>query len=447
MSTKEKQRHLISTPAEENIPCELELLKAQYQSNPGGILLVNKEMKMISFNKEFIAMWGIPPELQNSRDDEKNRQYILDKLENPQDFITKVNELYQNQQHCSTDEIRLKDQRTFLRHTYPIYDSQNTYLGRVWYFLDITQLKQAHHTLEKQQIILQTVLENVQTGIITFGSDGRITLMNQQARDLYDIRQDQPLPTSLKHVDHFTVQDTQADSRQPDLLTQVLYGQTFQNLEMEMHGPEARRTVLLSGQAIHDKEDNIQGGIISLHEITDLRFMQEKLLHIAYHDALTGLPNRRLFHDLLEQSLKQALRDNLLVGVLFLDIDNFKSVNDTLGHAEGDTLLRNVGQVLETTLRDSDILCRWGGDEFIIALPSCQDKTGIIGVAEKLRETVVKYIESHPLNYKVSISIGIAIAPLHAKEPDLLIRNADMAMYLAKKNGKNRCELFSASTL
>ncbi len=447
MSTKEKQRHLTSTPAEENISCELELLKAQYQSNPGGILLVNKEMKMISFNKEFIAMWGIPPELQNSRDDEKNRQYILDKLENPQDFITKVNELYQNQQHRSTDEIRLKDQRTFLRHTYPIYDSQNTYLGRVWYFLDITQLKQAHSALEKQQSILQTVLENVQTGIITFGSDGRITLMNQQARDLYNIRQDQPLPTSLKHVDHFTVQNTQTDSRQPDLLAQVLYGQTFQNLEMEIHGPEDRRTVLLSGQAIHDKEDNIQGGIISLHEITDLRFMQEKLLHIAYHDALTGLPNRRLFHDLLEQSLKQALRDNLLVGVLFLDIDNFKSVNDTLGHAEGDTLLRNVGQVLETTLRDSDILCRWGGDEFIIALPSCQDKTGIVGVAEKLRETVVKYIESHPLNYKVSISIGIAIAPLHAKEPDLLIRNADMAMYLAKKNGKNRCELFSASTL
>ena len=138
---------------------------------------------------------------------------------------------------------------------------------------------------------------------------------------------------------------------------------------------------------VHDKVDKL-GAVISLHDITDLTKAKEQLKFMAYHDALTGLPNRRLFHDLLLQNLKQAARNNQKVGVLFLDMDNFKSVNDTHGHLAGDKLLIEVGKTLESCLRESDILCRWGGDEFVIGILENHEDEEILKVAQKICQTV-----------------------------------------------------------
>ncbi len=419
------------------------ILEAQYQNNPGGILLVSESMKMLSFNREFVNMWGIPPDVQASRDEKASLQTILNQLEDPQGFIAKVEHLYRNRHETSTDEVRLKDSRTFYRHTYPIYD-RASYLARVWYFLDITPLKHAQHQLEKQQIFQNSILEHVQDGIIACDEQGKIVLVNRAGRDLYNIKSDSKVFETFAKIDHYQRDGITPLPHYDEPLVKALVGGNLQNDEIVFIGEEEKKhTLRVNGQVMSDGEGYKIGAVISLHDITDLRAAEEKLRFFAYHDELTGLPNRRLFHDLLLQILKQAYRNELFVGVLFLDLDNFKAVNDQYGHQAGDQLLIKVSNTLKSCLRDSDILCRWGGDEFIIGLPSSKNGEGVVNVAEKICGAVQRCIDEESEEFHVSVSIGIAISPTHGNDPDRLIRNADIAMYRAKRAGKNRCELFS----
>lgn len=419
------------------------ILEAQYQNNPGGILLVNESMEMLSFNREFVNIWGIPAEVQEARDEKASLQAILNQLADPQGFIAKVEYLYKNRHETSTDEIRLKDGRTLYRHTYPIYN-RGAYLARVWYFLDITPLKQAQHQLEKQQIFQNSILEHVQDGIIACDEKGDISLINRAGRDLYNIKSDSRVFETFAKVDHYQSDGTTPLPRYEEPLVKALVGRDLENDEIVFVGKEEKKqTLRVNGQVMSDGDGNKIGAVISLHNITDLREAQKKLQYFAYHDELTGLPNRRLFHDLLLQILKQAYRNELYVGVLFLDLDNFKAVNDQYGHHTGDQLLLKVSETLKSCLRDSDILCRWGGDEFIIGLPSSKNGEGVVNVAEKICRSVLRCVKEENEDFKVSVSIGIAISPDHGKDPDRLIRNADIAMYRAKRAGKNRCELFS----
>lgn len=419
------------------------VLEAQYQKNPGGILLVSGDMEMLSFNQEFINIWEIPFEVQESRDEKASLQSVLDKLANPEEFIARVEYLYKNPRESSTDEVQLKDGRILYRHTYPIY-SQAAYLGRVWYFLDITSLKQAQHQLEKQQIFQQAILEHIQDGIVATNEKGEISLVNRASRKLYGIEEATVSPQFCGDKNYYRTDGVTPLSPSEEPLNKVLVGKSLENDEIVfIDGQLREHTLRVNGQAMYDSAGKKIGAFISMHDITDLRAAEEKLRYFAYHDQLTGLPNRRLFHDLLEQTLKQAHRHDFFVGVLFLDLDNFKAVNDQYGHHTGDQLLRDLACTLKNCLRDSDILCRWGGDEFIIGLPVSKDTSGIMNVAEKIGVEVLRCISEQDTNFKVSVSIGIAISPTHGAEPDLLIRNADIAMYRAKRSGKNRCELFS----
>ncbi|MDJ0621724.1 MAG: sensor domain-containing diguanylate cyclase [Desulfocapsaceae bacterium] len=419
------------------------VLEAQYQQNPGGILLVNGDMEMISFNQEFINIWEIPPEVQKSRDEKASLQSILGKLVKPEEFIARVEYLYKHPHESDTDEVQLKDGRTLYRHTYPIY-SQGEYLGRVWYFLDITTLKQAQHQLEKQQIFQQAILEHIQDGIVATNEKGEVSLANRASRRLYGIEETNLLTDLYTDRNYYHTDGITPLAPTEDPLKKVLVGKNLDNDEIVfIDGQRKEHTLRVNGQAMYDGDGQKIGAFISMHDITDLRAAEEKLRYFANHDQLTGLPNRRLFHDLLEQTLKQAHRHDFYVGVLFLDLDDFKAVNDQYGHHIGDQLLREVACTLKNCLRDSDILCRWGGDEFIIGLPASKDNAGIINVAEKICTEVLRCIKEQDKNFEVSVSIGISISPTHGMEPDLLIRNADIAMYRAKRSGKNKCELFS----
>jgi diguanylate cyclase (GGDEF)-like protein/PAS domain S-box-containing protein len=427
-----------------NSHCEhAAILEAQYQHNPGGILMVGSDMKMLSFNKEFVQIWGIPKDIQNSRNEEASLQCVLNKVSDPQDFIDKITSLYANHSEVSTDEVYLNDGRILYRHTYPIHKG-DTYLGRVWYFLDITLLKKAQLQIEKQQIFQKAIIENVQDGIIACNSEGKINLMNRASRLLYGYTKMNPLGMDIDELKQYKSDGVTPTTIQQGPLRQALNGQTIENQQIVVRNHHGiTHTLRVNGQTmVHDKADKL-GAVISLHDITDLNKAKEQLKFMAYHDALTGLPNRRLFHDLLLQNLKQASRNNQKVGVLFLDIDNFKSVNDTHGHLTGDKLLIEVGKTLESCLRESDILCRWGGDEFVIGILENHEDEEIFKVAEKICQTVLQQIKKKNSAFKVSVTIGISICPDHGEDPDLLIRNADVAMYHAKRMGKNRCEIFS----
>ncbi|PHR29930.1 MAG: hypothetical protein COA36_03525 [Desulfotalea sp.] len=419
------------------------ILEAQYQNNPGGILMVNDRMKMISFNNEFVKIWGVPKAVLAARDEEASLRSIQVKLLDADNFLAKVKALYNNRTKISTDEMRLKDGRILYRHTYPV-QSNGKYLGRVWYFLDITPLKKAQLQVEQQQIFQKAILDNIQDAIVACNSEGKIDLMNCAARALYNFTETNPIGKDIHQLVQFASDQVTPLIGQNNPLQKALSGETIENDEIIVTSQNGRQhTLRVNGQSIfHSSSDN-GGAVISLHDITDMNETERQLKFMAYHDDLTGLPNRRLFHDLLLQTLKQATRNKHKVGILFLDMDNFKLVNDQHGHDAGDALLIAVGKTLQSCLRKSDLLCRWGGDEFVMGLPESQGTDEIMTVAKKICTTVLDCIQTKNHIFNVSVTIGISISPGHGNDPDLLIRNADVAMYHAKKLGKNRCELFS----
>ncbi len=180
-----------------------------------------------------------------------------------------------------------------------------------------------------------------------------------------------------------------------------------------------------------------------IRDIRDRREAEARIQFLAHHDTLTGLPNRILLMDRLEFILASARRRDAMVGILFLDLDNFKTVNDSLGHASGDALLRLTASRIEGVLRSVDVVARLGGDEFLVVLPDLENEQSTVAVAEKLLAAVSEpvILEGHGLS--VSPSIGIAVFPRDGESADALIKNADAAMYLAKDRGRSNFQFFS----
>ncbi|MBS3975612.1 MAG: EAL domain-containing protein [Syntrophomonadaceae bacterium] len=171
---------------------------------------------------------------------------------------------------------------------------------------------------------------------------------------------------------------------------------------------------------------------------------ERKVQHKAYHDGLTGLPNRQHFTDRLKQAINMAMRTDKLVGVLYIDIDSFKHINDSMGHAAGDMLLKQMGQRMKESVREYDVVSRFGGDEFLIMVPQADDIPDIERVAAKVLENMKEPMAVEGQRCLISVSMGIAVFPMDGEEPEALIKNADMAMYVSKEIGKNRYAFCSA---
>jgi diguanylate cyclase (GGDEF)-like protein/PAS domain S-box-containing protein len=184
-------------------------------------------------------------------------------------------------------------------------------------------------------------------------------------------------------------------------------------------------------------EPQFSGSYGVVRDLTERKRSEEIIRHQAYHDLLTGLPNRSLFMDRLSQALTQAQRSNGIVAVIFLDLDRFKLVNDTLGHAIGDKLLRAVGRRLAAHIRSEDTIARIGGDEFLVLLPRIPSGADAERVAKKLIDGLKSPFQIQAQQFRVSASMGIAMCPRDGDTAELLIRNADLAMYSAKnrRNG------------
>jgi diguanylate cyclase (GGDEF)-like protein/PAS domain S-box-containing protein len=180
-----------------------------------------------------------------------------------------------------------------------------------------------------------------------------------------------------------------------------------------------------------------------IEDISDRREAEDRLKHLAHYDALTGLPNRVLFHDRLRQALAQARRNNWVAAVLFIDLDRFKNVNDTLGHSAGDRLLKQVSERLAACVRSGDTVGRLGGDEFAIALTNISSPGDASVVAQKVRAALGGAFPLGGTEVFVTSSIGITLFPTDSEDLDVLIRNADTAMYRAKDLGRNNYQFYT----
>lgn len=193
---------------------------------------------------------------------------------------------------------------------------------------------------------------------------------------------------------------------------------------------------------IRDREGRVTGAVIVFRDVTATRTLEEKLTYSAHHDFLTGLPNRMLLSARVAQAISHARRTKGRVAVLFLDLDGFKEINDSLGHLIGDKLLQSAAKRLLSCVRGPDTVSRQGGDEFVVLLRELQNPEDAAATARRLLNAVadVHSIDQHQI--RVTTSIGLSIYPNDAKDAENLIRKADIAMYHAKKNGRHIYEFF-----
>lgn len=209
----------------------------------------------------------------------------------------------------------------------------------------------------------------------------------------------------------------------------------------------SRFPVMLSVTALYDHLGRLNGFLGVASDITEQLKAEEKLEHLAYYDQLTSLPNRTLYRDRLEQTIKQARRTGHEFAVLFIDLDKFKFVNDYYGHEVGDKLLTRVAELLRHNVRESDTVCRLGGDEFTLILSNLHKdraREDISRICEKILDSLCSPVETDSHTLDIGASIGIALFPEHAQDISSLNKAADLAMYQAKEAGRGRYVFFTS---
>src|SRR5439155_1065140 len=188
------------------------------------------------------------------------------------------------------------------------------------------------------------------------------------------------------------------------------------------------------------------------HDITRLKETERELVRLkeeaqarALHDALTGLPNRTLVKDRLAQAIAHCVRFGNKLAVAFIDLDNFKQINDAHGHQVGDQILVEVARCISAAVRKTDTVGRWGGDEFILLLPGLNDSSDAVAVCERVKRTAQEGLAGNRLTGPLTLSMGIALYPDDASLAELLLQQADTALYQAKGRGRNLIALFGKS--
>lgn len=288
--------------------------------------------------------------------------------------------------------------------------------------------------------IFKGIVETIREPLLVLDRDLRVVTASRSFYEFFKVKPEETVGQFI-----YDLGDKQWDiSKLRELLETILPQQTaFDNYEVEHDFVTiGRRTLLLNARQIEQEVGKERIILLAIEDITERKKYEEKIQQMAFHDSLTGLPNRKLFSDRLGIVLAQAKRNKKKVGIVMLDLDNFKDVNDTLGHDVGDTLLKAVAERLSGTLRKSDTVARFGGDEFVLIFPDMEVIEEAIQVVQKIIDRFHKpfLIDTHQL--VVTTSIGIAVYPNDGMDEEILMKNADIAMYQAKQAGRARYQLY-----
>ncbi len=536
-----------------NLEKSLSVHHATLESTADGMLVVDHEGKVVSFNRKFLLMWRIPHALAQSGNDIKLVEFVLDQLKKPDDFTARIKELYSKPEEESFDLLEFKDDRIFERYsTSQKIDGQS--VGRVWSFRDVTERKKMENMLHETLLEMNTILDSLEVGI-TFVRSEKINWVNQKMLDMFGYSRNEvdgepveifhtssgsftqlkdealPVITSGKiHLDErlmkrkdgssfwcrligkaidpderdkgsiWIVEDITERKRVAEKLrldAAVLENTTEgviitdANCVILSVNPAfvritgfrakevigAKPSVLSSGRhdkkfyedvwsellakgewegvfwnkrkngevypheatitAIKDEQGNTTQYASIFRDVTDRKRQEEQIKYLAFHDPLTDLPNRKLFFDRIEVELARAKREKEKLSIMFVDLDNFKKINDSMGHDVGDKLLKKMAGRLKKCIRESDTVSRLGGDEFILLLPNISDKAGVKKIAKKILAEAKApiLIGSHKIS--ITASIGLSMYPKDGDGPDTLVKKADDAMYAVKQSGRN----------
>ncbi|HEY4554068.1 MAG TPA: EAL domain-containing protein [Bacillaceae bacterium] len=285
-------------------------------------------------------------------------------------------------------------------------------------------------------VLNQVLMDSIQTAMIITDRFGNITEFNHYAEELTGIKKGDILHNPAQELDVIG-----------DWIGKVIdTKESYSDIEVKISNPQAaKETVcLFEGRPIYSESHRFIGTVGSFRNITERYENQLRMNYQAHHDDLTGLPNRRYFHSYLSEMLQSAKEQNRLLAVFLLDLDRFKLINDTLGHAKGDYLLIEVAQRLQNYLQNKGKAFRMGGDEFTIVLSDLISREEVIGIAEDLIQLIREPYEFQDLEFHMSTSIGISLYPHDGQDLNTLLIHADTAMYRAKDKGKNGYAIYNA---
>jgi diguanylate cyclase (GGDEF)-like protein/PAS domain S-box-containing protein len=346
----------------------------------------------------------------------------------------------------STEQMLIQpngEQRWESIHFAPNRDAEGNVIGIYAVHTDIHDQKRNEEALRRANWMLSSHINNTPLAVLEWDRDFRLVRWSPQAEHIFGWRAEEVLgmPLTGSQLTHESDRE-----RVVELVDKLMAGQ-------EPRATGLNRNYRKDGETIwcewyHSCLLDEQGRIVSIlsfvQDVSSRIQAEERLQYLATRDALTGLPNRVLLQERLTQAIAQARRSGQRVGVVFIDLDRFKNVNDTLGHRIGDELLKRVTAALSHALREADLLARLGGDEFMVIVEDFDDPDVLNRIAQKLQDAVSQPFEIEEHDIYVTSSIGISLYPDDGDAPEELLKHADVAMYRSKELGRNTYQFFDA---
>jgi len=463
----------------EKIKFQNTILHTQQETSLDAILVVDEYGTIISCNRQFIDMWRLPEHLVRAGPDAPVLQFVLDQIEDGDEFSARVQYLYEHHTEKSREEILRKDGRVVDRYSAPAIGAHGEYYGRVWYFRDITERKQAEARI-KYLSRVQAVLSGINTLIVRVQDRDELfreacqivvdkggfrmallVIVDPGTKKIISISsagKDEELSTLIKdrlssgNDVSKTMVGLAISGKQPVVSNDSLNDPrvTFRNKYAEsgvhsmvilplMVANEVVGTIALYAteiQFFHEEElkllTELAGDISFAIDHLD---KQERLNYLAYYDVLTGLANRALFLERVSQYMHSATNDGHKLAIGLIDLERFKNINDSLGRTAGDALLRQVAEWLTQFAMNANLLARIDADHFAFVVPEIRTDGNLAKLVENLLATFPEH--SFQLNdamFRISVRVGIALFPDDGGDADTLLKNAEAALKQAKSN-------------
>lgn len=406
-------------------------LRATLESTGDGILVTDLKGTVRNYNRHFAELWGIPESILESRDDQALYAHMASRVVDSIGFQERLNELTHNPLQEATDVLLLSSGSMVERMTLPQY-SRGRAMGRVYSFKDITRRVDAESRLQLAAKVFESSLDAI------FITDAHFELLqiNPRCEHLTGCSRAQLVGTSARKLFH--------DPQQPDYFNQVELGLALNGLwsgEVWRMAGGRPCAVEVSWVALRNDRGEVQHTVGFFQDLTERLEAQKRIETLAYTDVLTGLPNRLLLTQRVDLALRMVHRHGGSCAVLFIDMDHFKNINDSLGHAFGDQVLIEVADRVKRCLRDVDTLCRLGADEFVGFLQDA-DAFGAEIAARRILESLAQPFLVDAMSFSLGCSIGVAMYPEDGKTVDALIQCADTAMHRVKERGRGNFRFY-----
>ncbi len=409
-------------------------LRSALDSSSDGILITDLHGHIRAFNHNFAAHWDVPQAMLTRSDEIQVWEHLQEKVCDANSFFASRQELERNPLMECDDLVMLKSGRMLERHTGPQM-ARGRPIGRLYVFRDVTSRTAADAKLRLAAKVFDSSLD----AIVVTGADRCVVACNPSALRLTG--------QQIHELEGGLVDNWFAEVKREGLFAAV---QESLNLRGAWEGELtlsrsscAEVLLLVSWVVLRDELGQVQHTVLFAKDLSERMEAQRRIEQLAYTDPLTGLPNRLMLGERVGHAISHAPRSGNGFAVMFLDLDRFKSINDSLGHLFGDQVLQEVATRLGRCLRSSDTLCRLGGDEFVIHLHDA-GRDAADGTAQRIIAAIGQPVQVGELQFSLSCSIGIALYPQDGQNLDELVRSADTAMYQVKERGKGHHRFYQA---